>query len=177
MESQDQPSRALAAPLSTILLLVVAAGGYVLFDRPLSSSRPSSRQTVAHPSVSSEDVTARLWQDPFGPAMAHRSKLSAGKHTRLHRIGEISWAVDREFHTHPSGDPAPSRENLLFTRRVARAGQVVGVELVDHLVVGTGGAWVSLRERGGWWGATACRSGGSPSAPSCAASTAGASPR
>jgi len=54
------------------------------------------------------------------------------------------------YHTHPSGDPAPSREDLLFTRRMARAGEVVGVNLVDHLVVGTGGRWVSLRERGGW---------------------------
>jgi len=54
------------------------------------------------------------------------------------------------FHTHPSGDPAPSREDLLFTRRMARAGEVVGLHLVDHLVVGRGGAWVSLRERGGW---------------------------
>jgi DNA repair protein RadC len=56
------------------------------------------------------------------------------------------------FHTHPSGDPAPSREDLLFTRRMARAGEVVGVAMVDHLIVGTGGAWVSLRERGGWQG-------------------------
>jgi len=54
------------------------------------------------------------------------------------------------FHTHPSGDPAPSREDLLFTRRMARAGEVIGLHLVDHLVVGRGGAWVSLRERGGW---------------------------
>ena len=54
------------------------------------------------------------------------------------------------YHTHPSGDPAPSREDLLFTRRMDRAGEVIGVHLVDHLVVGTGGRWVSLRERGGW---------------------------
>ena len=54
------------------------------------------------------------------------------------------------FHTHPSGDPAPSREDVLFTRRMAHAGQVIGLQLVDHLVVGTGGAWVSLKDRGGW---------------------------
>jgi DNA repair protein RadC len=54
------------------------------------------------------------------------------------------------FHTHPSGDPAPSREDVLFTRRMDRAGEVVGVHLVDHLVVGAGGRWVSLKERGGW---------------------------
>jgi DNA repair protein RadC len=54
------------------------------------------------------------------------------------------------FHTHPSGDPTPSAEDLLFTRRLADAGEVVGVRLVDHLVVGAGGRWCSLRERGAW---------------------------
>lgn len=52
------------------------------------------------------------------------------------------------FHTHPSGDPTPSTEDLLFTRRMAEACDVVGVQLVDHLVLGDGRRWVSLRERG-----------------------------
>jgi DNA repair protein RadC len=54
------------------------------------------------------------------------------------------------WHTHPSGDPSPSREDLAFTRRMDRAGEVVGVELVDHLVIGEGGRFVSLKDRGGW---------------------------
>jgi DNA repair protein RadC len=54
------------------------------------------------------------------------------------------------FHTHPSGDPTPSAEDLMFTRRMAEAAAVVGVELVDHLVLGATGRWVSLRERGAW---------------------------
>ena len=54
------------------------------------------------------------------------------------------------FHNHPSGDPSPSAEDLLFTRRLAEAGDLVGVRLVDHLVLGGGGRWVSLRERGAW---------------------------
>lgn len=54
------------------------------------------------------------------------------------------------FHTHPSGDPAPSREDLAFTRRFAKAGEVLGVELVDHMIVARGGEWLSLKERGGW---------------------------
>jgi DNA repair protein RadC len=33
---------------------------------------------------------------------------------------------------------------------MARAGEVVGIELVDHLIVAAGGAWVSVKERGGW---------------------------
>jgi DNA repair protein RadC len=54
------------------------------------------------------------------------------------------------FHTHPSGDPTPSAEDLAFTRRVADAGDIVGVRLVDHLILGGSGRWVSLRKRGAW---------------------------
>ena len=54
------------------------------------------------------------------------------------------------FHTHPSGDPSPSAEDLAFTRRVAQSGELVGVRLIDHLIVGSSGCWTSLRQRGGW---------------------------
>lgn len=54
------------------------------------------------------------------------------------------------FHTHPSGDPTPSAEDLVFTRRMADAAEILGVQLVDHLVLGTASRWVSLRRRGGW---------------------------
>ncbi len=54
------------------------------------------------------------------------------------------------FHTHPSGDPAPSTEDLVFTKRVAEAGEALGIELIDHLILGSGGRWVSLRRRGKW---------------------------
>ncbi len=54
------------------------------------------------------------------------------------------------FHTHPSGDPSPSTEDLVFTRRMESATQVVGVALVDHLVVGPSGRWKSLLRRVAW---------------------------
>ena len=54
------------------------------------------------------------------------------------------------FHTHPSGDPSPSAEDLAFTRRLAEAGGVVGIRLGDHLILGRGRRWVSLRQRGAW---------------------------
>lgn len=54
------------------------------------------------------------------------------------------------FHTHPSGDPTPSLEDLAFTRRMAEAGEAVGISLADHLILGSTGRWVSLRERGAW---------------------------
>jgi DNA repair protein RadC len=54
------------------------------------------------------------------------------------------------FHTHPSGDPAPSVDDVEFTRLMAAAARVVGVRLVDHLVLGQGGAWASVRDRITW---------------------------
>ena len=48
-------------------------------------------------------------------------------------------------HNHPSGDPSPSAEDLAFTRRMADAGDVVGVRMIDHLVIGDGGRYQSLR--------------------------------
>lgn len=50
------------------------------------------------------------------------------------------------FHTHPSGDPAPSLEDLEFTERLAKACDAVGVRLLDHLIVARGGGWRSLRK-------------------------------
>jgi DNA repair protein RadC len=54
------------------------------------------------------------------------------------------------FHTHPSGDPSPSAEDLAFTRRLADAGELLGIRLVDHLILGGQERWVSLRANGGW---------------------------
>lgn len=50
-------------------------------------------------------------------------------------------------HNHPSGDPAPSADDVAFTRRVERAARLLGLQLLDHLVVARGGV-VSLREEG-----------------------------
>jgi DNA repair protein RadC len=50
-------------------------------------------------------------------------------------------------HNHPSGDPTPSREDRLVTRRLARAGALLGVHVVDHVVVAERG-FSSLREAG-----------------------------
>jgi len=49
-------------------------------------------------------------------------------------------------HNHPSGDPEPSREDLEVTRRLCEAGELLGIPLLDHVVVGAEG-FVSLRER------------------------------
>ncbi len=74
------------------------------------------------------------------------------------RVGEIFREAIRAnadaialVHNHVSGDPEPSPEDLYLTREVARAGQLLDVRLLDHIVVGNPTRlppYVSLRERG-----------------------------
>ena len=51
-------------------------------------------------------------------------------------------------HNHPSGDPAPSREDLIISQRLAHALGLVGIDLLDAIVIGESSRFVSLRERG-----------------------------
>ena len=50
-------------------------------------------------------------------------------------------------HNHPSGDPTPSPEDAAVTRELAQAAKLLGIELLDHIVIG-GDRFVSLKERG-----------------------------
>ena len=50
-------------------------------------------------------------------------------------------------HNHPSGDPFPSPDDVQTTREAVAAGRLLGIEVVDHIVLG-GGRWTSLRRQG-----------------------------
>ena len=53
------------------------------------------------------------------------------------------------LHNHPSGDPTPSHEDVVMTRAVAHVGEIVGIPLLDHVIVGArGGGWTSLFDLG-----------------------------
>ena len=60
------------------------------------------------------------------------------------RLNSVAMIV---AHNHPSGDPTPSPEDVAVTRRIVEAGQLLNVEVLDHLVIGQQ-RWVSLKERG-----------------------------
>lgn len=51
------------------------------------------------------------------------------------------------LHNHPSGDPTPSREDILVTKKVCEAGKMIGVELLDHIIIGNN-CYSSMREQG-----------------------------
>ena len=50
-------------------------------------------------------------------------------------------------HNHPSGDPTPSEEDALFTQKLVRLANDMGLEFVDHIIVGSKG-YFSFREHG-----------------------------
>jgi len=50
------------------------------------------------------------------------------------------------IHNHPSGDPTPSREDILITEKLKGAGEIMGIAVLDHVIIGDG--YVSLKEKG-----------------------------
>lgn len=51
-------------------------------------------------------------------------------------------------HSHPSGDPTPSPDDVAVTRAIVQAGKLLDISCLDHLVIGHPNRWVSLKERG-----------------------------
>ena len=50
-------------------------------------------------------------------------------------------------HNHPSGDPSPSREDISVTERLVQAGEIVGIKVLDHIIIGDG-KYTSMMETG-----------------------------
>jgi DNA repair protein RadC len=50
-------------------------------------------------------------------------------------------------HNHPSGDPSPSQDDILLTTRLREAGEILGIQVIDHVIFGDN-RYVSLKERG-----------------------------
>jgi DNA repair protein RadC len=51
------------------------------------------------------------------------------------------------IHNHPSGDIKPSQEDILLTRRLVQAGEVIGIQVLDHIIIGDGDHF-SFRDNG-----------------------------
>ena len=50
-------------------------------------------------------------------------------------------------HNHPSGDPSPSREDIMMTRRIIEGGRLLDIQILDHVIIGDN-TYISLREQG-----------------------------
>lgn len=138
----------------------------VEFGRRTCSPRVVERPTVSTP----EDVAALCAPRLRGMDREHFWTLALNTKNKLLRIFEVSVGSlnasivhPRELfkdavrvsaasivvvHNHPSGDPTPSGADIQLTRRIVKAGDVLGIEVLDHVVIGDGGEHASLRDLG-----------------------------
>jgi len=133
-------------------------GGAPAIQRPILSCPPALAEYLLarHRCVDQEilgavyvDVHYRLIADvELCRGTLHR--LAAEPRVVLRHALELGAARFVLWHTHTSGDPSPSEEDLEFTRHLAASARYLGMSLLDHLILGSGGRWVSLRCHGGW---------------------------
>lgn len=135
-------------------------------SRRASAWRASSKPTISTP----EDVVDLCAAQLRGADREHFWALALNTKNQLLRMVEVSVGSlnasivhPRELfkeavrhsaasvvivHNHPSGDPTPSGADIQLTRRLMKAGDVLGIEVLDHVVIGDGGDHASLRDLG-----------------------------
>ncbi len=85
------------------------------------------------------------WQEAFRGTL---TRCTADPRVILQAALLVNAAGIVLCHTHPMGDPDPSPEDLEFTIRMKEASELLGIRLMDHLILGQGRQWVSLKQRG-----------------------------
>ncbi|MDD3363699.1 MAG: DNA repair protein RadC [Syntrophomonas sp.] len=95
-----------------------------------------------------------LYLDRKGGLIVKEDVSVGGLHSSIVHPREVfKTAVKRSAasiilaHNHPSGDPSPSREDIDITRRLVEAGGIMGIEVLDHVVIGEN-TYCSLKEKG-----------------------------
>lgn len=140
-------------------------GAAVELGRRLAVSIPDERPAIQSPEQAAELVMYEmgalkqehlrvLLLDTRNQLIRITEVYQGSLNTSLIRIGEVFRDAVREnaasvivAHNHPSGDPEPSPEDVAVTRAMIDAGRLLDIEVLDHLVIGTG-RFVSLKSKG-----------------------------
>ncbi|MBM3958225.1 MAG: JAB domain-containing protein [SAR202 cluster bacterium] len=132
--------------------------------RRVAALRPDDRSSISSPA----DIAALLMPQMSGLEREHLKVVLLNTKNQVLAVhpvyvGSVNAAVVRPaevfaeavrrvcpalvvVHNHPSGDPAPSTEDVATTRRLAEAGRILDIDVLDHIVLGQG-RFVSMRER------------------------------
>jgi DNA repair protein RadC len=132
--------------------------------RRLAAEHPEERPTVASPqdvlnllgtemSLLEQEQLRVILLDTRNRVLAIPTVYTGNVNTSLIRVGELFRDAVRHnavaivvVHNHPSGDPAPSSEDVAVTRLIVEAGKLLNIDVLDHIVI-AGGRCVSLKER------------------------------
>ncbi|MFH1177798.1 MAG: DNA repair protein RadC [Acidobacteriota bacterium] len=147
----DAKATALAAALELGRRLAHAQlGGRALFDRP---ELAAAYLRAAHAAAGVEVFGCLTLDGRNRLIRSHELHRGARGHADVEPAEVFRAAIADNaagvilWHTHPSGDPAPSEDDVALTRRLVEAGRLMHVSVLDHLVIAREG-FVSLRQRG-----------------------------
>ena len=131
--------------------------------------RLSKQETMNNISLTSPDSVANYLFDHFRDSYREeflilildtKNKIKASKtvsigsinQTLVHPREVFRFAITNNAnsiilsHNHPSGDPSPSHEDILITKRLQEAGKLIGIKVLDHIIIGHD-RYISLREK------------------------------
>jgi DNA repair protein RadC len=125
-------------------------------EEPPRITCPSDAVALLAPTMAGLEQE-ELWVmllDTRNRVLGTRSLYKGSLNTSVVRVGEIfrpaieaPAAAIIVAHNHPSSDPSPSPEDVHVTRQIAEAGKLLDIDVLDHLIVASGGRHVSLKER------------------------------
>jgi DNA repair protein RadC len=133
--------------------------------RRLLASTPEERPKVTTPADAANLLMSEMMfleqeelrvvlLDTRNQVLASPTIYRGSLNTSVIRIGELFKAAIRSnaaaviiAHNHPSGDPAPSPEDVNVTREIVKAGKLLNIDVLDHIIIGRQ-KFVSLKERG-----------------------------
>ena len=133
--------------------------------RRLIASAPEERRRVASPDDAfhllktemmflDQEQLRLILLDTRNQVLRTPTLYVGSLNTTVIRVGELFRAAIREnaaafivAHNHPSGDPAPSPEDIAITRQIVQAGKLLDVDVLDHIIIGHN-RFVSLKQRG-----------------------------
>lgn len=125
--------------------------------KPLATPAATARYLVLRYALPTQEVFGALYLDArnrlIGEEEIFRGTVArtAVEPCQVLRSAILSGATGIvAFHTHPSGDPSPSLEDLDFTRQLSKACTALNLVLHDHLILGSAQRWVSLKKRRVW---------------------------
>ena len=155
LEAGEGIGPATAARLKAALELGRRAVSEGVADRPaISSPADAAQLLLAEMAPLPKEQLRVLVLDTRNRLVANETVYLGSANTTHMRLAEIFQpAIVRHAaaiivaHNHPSGDPAPSPEDVAVTRSLIEAGKLLDIEVLDHLVIGQG-RFVSLKERG-----------------------------
>lgn len=124
-------------------------------DRPVVTSPADAYNLLAAEMAGEEQEQIRtLLLDTKHRVIGSSLVYKGNVNTAVVRVGELFRDAVRAncvamivAHNHPSGDPSPSEDDVRITEDIVKAGKLLQIEVLDHLVIGQQG-FVSLKERG-----------------------------